>query len=1305
MTQRKLLPYEHQLCEALKVTEEEYLDFLAAQYDYTQAPEQRGAIVRAEPASTIALILTVVGIIFQVIANLFFKPDEKTQRQRRQERFSPRFGFNTTQELAQYGDPINLVYCSTQDNNLGGVRVGTELVWSAMESYGSCQFMQVLLVLGAAKIRTLDPERFAFGQLPLKEVMPSRVWIYYDREGRVKYNDRVLGDGRDPTRLDGTDKTDDVCKIMDGGKRKEGFSQAFSPTSMNVFGIYSPIPINVDIQERRTSGRIRSAELGVNIHGGSWAASGGRWKVGDQFTLVFKETFKKKDNVAQEAAKDMRYQYVESLDPASTYKIGTAKFRLLDVWGEGNANDLNIDNRDVKAKFECIEAGRVPYTSYGREKAWQYDENDRERFEIYEQYLRSPYEEEEETGGGTLEGGRIGSAQLPYMNYVDEEEARLDTFKGTGFTINFMGYNYNFRGNTTVRWETDVQDRSSEDFKTGSFTIDRGGSIAYTRRLYKDFLADKPTISVKQLRRSYEGDLEDLRDLRDKITSGAFDEELQQEAKRNPFVQLLKDQIDGLQARKKDEEDQHLRQSFKKNSNNDGLLKAQGTDVDPGGNKHLKEIEKEIERLRERKDDFIRASIGEKRDLAVRVLRNQRSHFVLFGRTYAGGIRYVKERLADLKGERVTDRRGCIEIRRAFKHLIQEKQSALRFLKYVTSNWEMLSDAADDHFYTKCLVKYEEAIYQTVSSCDYVKLAIRCRIFRSISGRAKKYGEKEAPQGFKPSDNGIKGRIAMFKLHYKQTNSKAWKSPPVIFALRRGADQDNFVNLHFEPATKSKYEFKVEPINDMAAEILEHGQTHFCFIQNAGPRERFFHDNNEFRVTGKLVSVNRSFLRPSGEERGPVMTNEWDLFSTRSDSELQGSFSSGPEFTITAVTEQQLGSLQGKYNQMSMLALGVYSGLGMQDLRSVTAYCTEGKESYRINPDTGAYSKGTRSTSWAPDIFADTILDRQNGIGKYAKPEGVDWQGLALAKRFCMNNGLGTILCMDGVIADRTSWRQFWTEVAPYSLLEFARIGGRETLIPGVPVTTEGQATRTVPITTLFNQGNILEGSFKEEFIDYGSEVQDLIATVIYRETEFEDVFPRNASVTISRAGVNEELAIRQTFDLSNFVTRRAQAILYGKWLVNQRHWIKRGIEFKTFPTDSPISPGSYIVVDIGLNTWDQLTTGVVLPEGDLDVPLNTPIRAGTYSMLLYRSGDPTVTLSGVQVDANGRAAKAAPYAGRLFVLGTVLDSARVFRVAEVSMDEEGEVTVRATEYPCERSGSQYLSHVADFRNALFDLR
>jgi hypothetical protein len=238
----------------------------------------------------------------------------------------------------------------------------------------------------------------------------------------------------------------------------------------------------------------------------------------------------------------------------------------------------------------------------------------------------------------------------------------------------------------------------------------------------------------------------------------------------------------------------------------------------------------------------------------------------------------------------------------------------------------------------------------------------------------------------------------------------------------------------------------------------------------------------------------------------------------------------------------------------------------------------------------------------------------------------------------------------------------------------------------------------------LFNQGNILEGSYKEEFIDYGEASQDLIATVIYREAEVEDVFTRNASVEVMLRSTVEASAIRQTFDLSQFVSQREQAVLYAKLLCNQRRLVRRALEFKTFPTESPIYPGAYIFIDVGLNTWDRISSGLIMDGGALNSPLRGEVADGVYNVLVYRSGSSTIPLTGVSIAGNASAALA-PYAGYLYVLGANPTRKRVFRVTEVQMDEEGEVTVRATEYPCEQDGGVLRSRIADFSDALFRVR
>lgn len=1284
----KLLPYEHDLVKALGVTPEEYLAFLTAQRDYTISPEERDSVVRAEAATAYAvtaLVLTIIGAIFQVAAVLLApRPDtsRNQQRQRREERFSPRYGFNSSQELATYGDTVNLVYCNTNQNPKGAVRLATSLVWSSVESFGSSQFMQLLVVLGASRIKRIAFNKSAFGQLPLGEFNDANFWLYYSLNGRPSYSDKVLGGSKDPSR-DGAPASDPVCKIIDGGRRLDGYSQAFSPTSLITIGVYDPIPINVEIQERRTSGRPRWAPNRVTIAAGSWDAGGDRrWNVGKELRIVFDKAGPKQDNVAQEAAKELRYQYVSALDLGSTYMLGTAKFKLIRI-----NDNIDLDDGNVSATFECVEAGNRPYTDYDRQKAKIWSDADREALEDAEDILESPYEEDTVSAYNTLRIKNPTYVSPALRSVTDIEEYRAEQLQVDPVRIKFGGVSYTFAGQETIQWRNELD-------KRGSYVVPRGGSIAYSKKLLEAYLNNKIKLSTKQVRDELTDDLEKIRQLRDDVLAGVYDAELSLGAKNNPKVRQYRRQIDDLQKQLK----YGLNKVIK-----DGYL-AKATDLFSKGSDNP-DIDKQIEAIREEKDAFLAADLSGRRRIYVSDLRNDKVAFRgLDGNRYAGGIVYLKKRINSLKGEFTTDQIGSDAIRDYLRVLIAEKEEALKVVRYITKNWEELIQGVDDHFYTKCLVKADSAAYQTVTACDYVKFSMRARVFRRIAGRQKKYGLKDAPEGYKLSDNGVKGRMAFFKVSYRSSSGGAFASPSLIFAVRRSSEQEHFIQLNFQGANSDKREFKFDPIGDIGAEIERNGQRYFAFIENSGKRTRFAHNGNEFWWTGSLVSV-RGSLKPALQERGPWYTNEWDLFSVRADTQTQFSFENGPEFSITAVTEQQLGSVAGKYSDMSTMAFSVYSGRGIQDLRSLSAYVREGKNSYVVNESTGAYSLSPDSTSYAPDIFADTILDTNDGIGKYAKPEGVDWDTLALAKRFCKANGLGCQLFMDGVIAEPTSWREFWAQVAPYSLLEFARVGGKETLIPAIPTRPNGSATsREVTIAALFNQGNILEGSYKEEFIDYGEASQDLIATVIYREAEVEDVFTRNASVEVMLRSTVEASAIRQTFDLSQFVSQREQAVLYAKLLCNQRRLVRRALEFKTFPTESPIYPGAYIFIDVGLNTWDRISSGLIMDGGALNSPLRGEVADGVYNVLVYRSGSSTIPLTGVSIAGNASAALA-PYAGYLYVLGANPTRKRVFRVTEVQMDEEGEVTVRATEYPCEQDGGVLRSRIADFSDALFRVR
>jgi len=608
-------------------------------------------------------------------------------------------------------------------------------------------------------------------------------------------------------------------------------------------------------------------------------------------------------------------------------------------------------------------------------------------------------------------------------------------------------------------------------------------------------------------------------------------------------------------------------------------------------------------------------------------------------------------------------------------------------------------------FHTKGFARIEEAAYASVTSCNVLDLALRFQVFRRLSGRSNVYGSKQKDYGHSPSDNGAKARTAMFVVYYT-LNSGTENYIPYIFCCRGFNEQDVFTYLKLRtPGTPKQFEVRLEPVVDPYTEVRTLTIKGYCYLDPGAKATTL----NTTRTGNNKLTVHFNGVRrePNDKDYPPLNKNprdvsEFDLFNYDAYSTSSFAFDNGPEIQITAVNEQVLEAWDSPnnanhdriYRGLSNFALHVVSGAGTRDLRSVSVWVNQGKRVRTLNEDGTYTTDKPKSSSFAPEIFLDTVLDNDNGIGEYAKVHAVDVQQLGLSKRFCRVNNL----YMDGVIADQRSWRQFWSEVAPFSLLELGKIGGRDTLVPALPydeATGHIRDTQPILISALFNQGNILEGSLKEEFIDYGASTQDVIVTVLYRDVERTDLFPRNDSVEIRLTSTEEGDAIRETIDASQFVTRRDQAIKLGKFLCNTRRHSRRAIEFQTFPTDTFVMPGSFVYVETSNNQWDGIYTGRVEAGGALNLPIASTVPNGTYNVLTYGSTEGTRSFSGITV-SNNTATALASVEGQLFVLGTAVRSKRVFRVTEVNMEEEGETTLRAVEHSCNSNGLSLIARGID---------
>ena len=131
------------------------------------------------------------------------------------------------------------------------------------------------------------------------------------------------------------------------------------------------------------------------------------------------------------------------------------------------------------------------------------------------------------------------------------------------------------------------------------------------------------------------------------------------------------------------------------------------------------------------------------------------------------------------------------------------------------------------------------------------------------------------------------------------------------------------------------------------------------YIKNGGDLKSITHGSDTISFHGKLVNVADNKF-PDLPERGPIYTNEWDMFSVNSDTQIQFSFDNGPEASLVNVTEQVHGALDSqKYKDMSMMAFHTYAANGVDDLRSISAYALEGKQAWKVRDTDGTpYESG-----------------------------------------------------------------------------------------------------------------------------------------------------------------------------------------------------------------------------------------------------------------------------------------------------------------------------------------------------------
>ncbi len=255
-----LLPQDREIIDITGMSEEQYRWFVRQCILYSK-PKPGDPV--AFELITFAITLIVGALLTAAASLLTPKPQvkergtaEETKSEGqdviRRDRFAPKSGFDSFQNVVDMGSAIPIVYAKRETidgRQYGGLRVNTNLCWSQLLSIGGGQLFRGVFMVGEAAPDLLL-EQTALGNNILGSydlgvnLNAGRITMYYaPNGGRITSNDYALG--VIPANDVGNKQDSDVYSVEgEGGQLTTDFCQTLQPSNQTQFGVYSFIGNN-----------------------------------------------------------------------------------------------------------------------------------------------------------------------------------------------------------------------------------------------------------------------------------------------------------------------------------------------------------------------------------------------------------------------------------------------------------------------------------------------------------------------------------------------------------------------------------------------------------------------------------------------------------------------------------------------------------------------------------------------------------------------------------------------------------------------------------------------------------------------------------------------------------------------------------------------------------------------------------------------------------------------------------------------------------------------------------------------------
>jgi hypothetical protein len=510
----------------------------------------------------------------------------------------------------------------------------------------------------------------------------------------------------------------------------------------------------------------------------------------------------------------------------------------------------------------------------------------------------------------------------------------------------------------------------------------------------------------------------------------------------------------------------------------------------------------------------------------------------------------------------------------------------------------------------------------------------------------------------------MKSTVKRLRNHFSG-ETKAW-TDPVINVVKTGATDQNWEkNEEIQDIVSISNNNPFYTVYDQVGQVYRIGALQKVSVPPKFESEAVFADKTQFSDI--------SFYR--------------DL--------VEKSNASSPEHEIVYINEVQENIVNDEqknptFASLTMAGLSLKAGRQFTALDQLRVWLGDGIQVRRLHPD----DEDTGPSNLLTDLVFYLFTDRIGGAGAVLNMTEediplVDKAALKKTARFLRDQKL----FFNGAITDRTNLRSFIADIAPFFLCNFIVSNGKFSLKPALPVFEEsGQLnTRSVSIKQIFTEGNILENTFKVDYLS-SEERRPFKAVVRYRK-ERRNQLPEEQSITVQVAcnpaegfGSPQDLPVEQ-FDLTQFCTSEHHAVLVAKYFLNLRRYVTHTINFSTTLEGLSIEAGSFIKVVTEASPYNSANTGTVDANGIVTSLSNLP--SGQFIVTFFKSGSDDLE-EGVMSVSGGRVSDPT-FHDSVFTVLDLKVSQNVYVVEQLTFSQEGTVDIVASEHPCDDNDRSLL--------------